>query len=151
MARWRFREPSIIPGFRLTFGFTIFYLSIIVLIPIIGLYLHTLELDWPDFVRIVTGARFMAAFQLSFGVSFLAALFNMVFGVIIAWVLVRYDFPGRRLFDAIVDLPSHCPPPSPVSPSPPFTPRTDGSGRCSRPSASVSPIPRWASGSRWSS
>lgn len=105
MARWRFREPSIIPGFRLTFGFTIFYLSIIVLIPIIGLYLHTLELDWPDFVRIVTGARFTAAFQLSFGVSFLAALFNMVFGVIIAWVLVRYDFPGRRLFDAIVDLP----------------------------------------------
>lgn len=105
MARLRFREPSIIPGFRLTFGFTIFYLSIIVLIPIIGLYLRAFELDWAGFVRIVTGPRFVAAFQLSFGASFLAALFNVIIGVVIAWVLTRYEFPGKRLFDAIVDLP----------------------------------------------
>lgn len=105
MARLRFVQPSIIPGFRLTFGFTIVYLSVIVLIPIIVLYLRMLELDWAGFVRIVTGARFVSALQLSFGASFLAALFNVVLGVAVAWVLVRYRFPGKRLFDAIVDLP----------------------------------------------
>jgi sulfate/thiosulfate transport system permease protein len=105
MASFRFREPSIIPGFGLTFGFTIFYLAIIVLIPIAGLYLKTFELDWAAFQRIVTGARFLAALRLSFGASLLAAAFNVVIGVIIAWVLVRYTFPGRRLLDAIVDLP----------------------------------------------
>ncbi len=101
----RFREPSIIPGFRLTFGFTIFYLAIIVIIPIVGLYVRMFELDWPSFVAIVTGPRFVAAMQLSFGASLLAAAFNVVVGVIIAWVLVRYSFPGRRILDAIVDLP----------------------------------------------
>jgi sulfate transport system permease protein len=101
----RFREPSIIPGFRLTFGFTIFYLAIIVIIPIVGLYLRMFELDWPSFVAIVTGPRFVAAMQLSFGASLLAAAFNVVVGVIVAWVLVRYEFPGRRILDAIVDLP----------------------------------------------
>ena len=105
MASIRFREPSIIPGFGLTFGFTIFYLAIIVLIPIAGLYLKTFELDWAAFQRIVTGARFLAALRLSFGASLLAAAFNVVIGVVIAWVLVRYTFPGRRLLDAIVDLP----------------------------------------------
>lgn len=101
----RFREPSIIPGFRLTFGFTVFYLLLIVIIPIVGLYAKTFELDWAAFVRIVTGPRFQAALRLSFGASLLAAAFNVVIGVIIAWVLVRYEFPGRRVLDAIVDLP----------------------------------------------
>lgn len=105
MARVRFREASIIPGFRLTFGFTIFYLSLIVLIPIVGLYIKTFELDWERFQAIVTGPRFMAALSLSFGASLLAASFNVVIGTMIAWVLVRYDFPGRRLLDAVVDLP----------------------------------------------
>ncbi len=105
MARMRFREPSIIPGFRLTFGFTIFYLSLIVIIPIVGLYIKTFELDWAAFQRIVTGPRFQAALRLSFGASFLAALFNIMIGVMIAWVLVRYRFFARRLFDAIIDLP----------------------------------------------
>jgi sulfate/thiosulfate transport system permease protein len=105
MASIRFREPSIIPGFGLTFGFTIFYLAIIVLIPIAGLYLKTFELDWAAFQRIVTGPRFLAALRLSFGASLFAAAFNVVIGVVIAWVLVRYTFPGRRLLDAIVDLP----------------------------------------------
>jgi len=105
MTRLRFREPSIIPGFRLTFGFTILYLCLIVLIPIVGLYVKTFELDWPRFVQIVTGPRFLAALRLSFGASLLAATFNVVVGLIVAWVLVRYRFIGRRLLDAIVDLP----------------------------------------------
>ena len=105
MARIRFREPSIIPGFRLTFGFTIFYLLLIVILPIAGLYVKTFELDWAAFERIVTGPRFVAALKLSFGASLLAALFNVVIGVMIAWVLVRYRFAGRRLLDAIIDLP----------------------------------------------
>jgi sulfate transport system permease protein len=101
----RLREPSIIPGFRLTFGFTIFYLLLIVLVPIAALYLKTFELDWAAFERIVTGPRFVAALKLSFGASLLAAAFNVVIGLIVAWVLVRYEFPGRRILDAIVDLP----------------------------------------------
>ncbi len=105
MQRLRFVAPSIIPGFRLTFGFAITYLSLIVLIPIAALYLRTLELSWADFVRIVTGPRFLSALQLSFGASLLAALFNVVIGTIIAWVLTRYTFPLRRIFDAAVDLP----------------------------------------------
>ena len=105
MQRLKFVAPSIIPGFRLTFGLTITYLSLIVLIPIAALYLRTLELSWDDFVRIVTGPRFLAAMQLSFGASLLAALFNVVTGTMIAWVLTRYSFPLRRIFDAAVDLP----------------------------------------------
>ncbi len=105
MARIRFREPSIIPGFRLTFGFTILYLSLIVLIPIVGLYIKTFELDWPAFWRIVTGPRFQAALRLSFGASLLAALFNVFTGLLVAWVIVRYNFFGRRLLDAVIDLP----------------------------------------------
>jgi sulfate ABC transporter, permease protein CysT len=101
----RFRQPSIIPGFGLTFSFTIFYLSLIVIIPIVGLFIKTFELEWSDFKRIVTGARFLAALKLSFGASLLAALFNVVVGVVIAWVLVRYRFFARRLLDAIIDLP----------------------------------------------
>ena len=105
VTRFRFRQHSIIPGFRLTLGFTLLYLSLIVLIPIAGLYLRVFELDWPGFVAIVTGPRFLAAMRLSFGASLLAAAFNVVAGVLIAWVLVRYRFPGRRILDAIVDLP----------------------------------------------
>ncbi len=105
MKRFEFRQASIIPGFRLTFGFTLFYLSAIVLIPIIGLYIKTLELSWDEFVAIVTGPRFLAALRLSFGTSMLAAFFNVFIGVAIAWVLVRYKFFARRLLDAIIDLP----------------------------------------------
>jgi sulfate transport system permease protein len=105
MKRVRFRQHSIIPGFRLTFGFTLLYLSAIVLIPIIGLYIKTFELSWDQFVAIVTGPRFLAAMRLSFGAAMFAAFFNVVIGVAIAWVLVRYKFFGRRLLDAIIDLP----------------------------------------------
>ncbi len=105
MALLRFRQQSIIPGFGLTFGFTIFYLSLIVLIPIIGLFIKTFELEWADFQRIITGPRFLAALKLSFGAALLAALFNVVMGTVIAWVIVRYRFTGRRLLYAIIDLP----------------------------------------------
>src|SRR5690606_18522396 len=92
LAGFQFRQHSIIPGFHLTFGFTIFYLGLVVIIPTIGLYLKMFELDWDGFVRIVTGPRFLAAMQLSFGASFLAAAFNVVLGVVLAWVLTRYNF-----------------------------------------------------------
>jgi sulfate transport system permease protein len=105
MQHIRFREPSIIPGFRLTFSFTLLYLALIVVIPIAGLYWKTFELDGARFVQIVTGSRFLAALRLSFGAALLAAIVNIVVGLVIAWVLVRYRFPGRRLCDAIVDLP----------------------------------------------
>jgi sulfate transport system permease protein len=102
---WTFRKPSIIPGFGLALGFTLAYLSLIVLIPLAGLVLKSASLGWPEFWRLATDPRTLAALKLSFGASFLAAAINAVFGTIVAWVLVRYDFPGRRLIDAFVDLP----------------------------------------------
>jgi sulfate ABC transporter, permease protein CysT len=105
MRRIHFRQPSIIPGFRLTFSFTILHLLIIVIIPIAGLFVKTFELDWNTFVSIVTGPRFLSALRVSFVTSALAALFNVVIGLLIAWVLVRYEFPGRKVCDAIIDLP----------------------------------------------
>ena len=105
MKRVAFRQPSVIPGFRLTFSFTIFYLCLIVIFPIVGLFAKTFDLDWNTFVSIVTGPRFIAALRLSFVTSALAALFNVVIGLLIASVLVRYEFPGRKVMDAIIDLP----------------------------------------------
>jgi sulfate transport system permease protein len=99
------RRPSVIPGFGLTLGFALTYLSLIVLIPLAGLVLKTTSLGWDDFWRIASDPRTLAALRVSFGLSFAAAAVNAVFGVIVAWVLVRYDFPGRRLFDAFIDLP----------------------------------------------
>jgi sulfate transport system permease protein len=98
-------KPSVIPGFGLTFGYTLLYLSIIVLIPIIGLFLKAFTTPWEQIVRIATSARTINALEVSFGSSLIAALVNVVFGVIVAWVLVRYKFPGKRILDAIVDLP----------------------------------------------
>ncbi len=94
-----------LPGFGLTMGCTILYLSVIVLIPIGGLFLRTLELSWSDFWRLATTDRALAAYKLTFGASLIAALVNAVFGTVVAWVLVRYEFPGKRFFDALVDFP----------------------------------------------
>ena len=102
---FRFRKPSVIPGFGLALGFTLTYLSLIVLIPLAALILKTTTLGWPDFWRIATDGRTLAALRISFGLSLLAAAINAVFGLIVTWVLVRYDFPGRRLLDAFIDLP----------------------------------------------
>ncbi len=101
----RFRQPSVLPGFGLTLGFTLAYLSGIVLIPLAALILKSAGLGWADIWRIATDARTLAALRLSFGASFIAASINAVFGLLLAWVLVRYSFPGRRLVDAMIDLP----------------------------------------------
>ncbi len=100
-----FRRPSILPGFNLAFGFAVTYLSLIVLIPLAGLVIKPVELGWDGFWRVATDARVWASLRLSFGAAFIAATVNAVFGTILAWVLVRYDFPLRRLLDGIVDLP----------------------------------------------
>jgi len=99
------KRPSVLPGFGLSLGFTLVYLSLIVLIPLAGLVLKTAELGPAEIVHIITDRRTVAALKLSFGAAFVAAAINAVFGVLVAWVLVRYRFPGRRLFDAFVDLP----------------------------------------------
>jgi sulfate transport system permease protein len=102
---YRFRKPSVIPGFGLALGFTLTYLSLIVLIPLAGLVLMAASLGWDGFWRIALDPRTVAALRVSFGLSFLAALINAVFGLVVAWVLVRYEFPGRKLLDAFIDLP----------------------------------------------
>ena len=99
------KQPSVIPGFGLTLGFTLLYLSLIVLIPLAGLFMKTATLTWDQFWLAVTDPRTVASYQLTFGASLAAALINAVFGLIIAWVLVRYSFPGKKLVDALVDLP----------------------------------------------
>ncbi|WP_291398490.1 sulfate ABC transporter permease subunit CysT [Devosia sp.] len=104
-AGWSFVKPSVIPGFGLTFGYTILYLSLIVLIPIAGLFLKAATTPLEQIVRIATSPRTIKALEVSFGSSLIAALVNVVFGIVVAWVLVRYKFPGRRILDAIVDLP----------------------------------------------
>ena len=99
------KQRSILPGFGLSMGFTLMYLSLIVLIPIAALFLRTTSLSWAEFWSTVTAPRVLASYQLSFGTSFIAALVNAVFGLLVAWVLTRYSFPGKRIVDALVDLP----------------------------------------------
>jgi sulfate transport system permease protein len=94
-----------LPGFGLTMGLTLTWLSIIVLIPLAGLFIKTFELSWDQFIAIVTSRRTLNALKISFGLAFAAAAVNLVMGVVIVWALVRYRFPGRRIFDAIVDIP----------------------------------------------
>jgi sulfate transport system permease protein len=104
-AGWRFVRPTVIPGFGITFGYTLLYLSLLVLIPIIGLFLKAATISPEQIWTIATAPRTLNALKVSFGASFIAATVNVVFGLIVAWVLVRYRFPGRRLMDALVDLP----------------------------------------------
>jgi sulfate/thiosulfate transport system permease protein len=99
------KQFNVLPGFRLTMGFTLFYLSAIVLIPIGGLIIKVLGISWAELWRLATTERAVAAYKLTFGASFIAALTNGVFGTILAWVLVRYEFRGRRFIDALVDIP----------------------------------------------
>jgi sulfate transport system permease protein len=104
-AGWSFVKPSVIPGFGLTLGYTVVYLSLIVLIPLAALFIKSATLSWDEMVKIATAHRTVQALSVSFGSSLIAAVVNVVFGLIVAWVLVRYKFPGKRLLDAIVDLP----------------------------------------------
>ncbi|HEV7816275.1 MAG TPA: sulfate ABC transporter permease subunit CysT [Janthinobacterium sp.] len=95
----------VMPGFKLSLGFTLLYLALIVLIPLSAVFLKTFTMSWPAFWGAVTSERVMASYRLSFGASLIAAAINAVFGAILAWVLVRYTFPGKRIVDALVDLP----------------------------------------------
>jgi sulfate transport system permease protein len=95
----------VMPGFRLSLGFTIFYLTLIVLIPLSAVFLKTATVSWEQFWHTVTSARVMASYKLTFGASLIGAFINVIFGGIVAWVLVRYEFPGKRIVDALVDLP----------------------------------------------
>ena len=96
---------SVLPGFDLALGFTVLYLSFIVLIPLSAAFLKTATMTWPAFWDTVTSPRVLASYRLTFAASLAAALLNAFFGLIVAWVLVRYEFPAKRLIDALVDLP----------------------------------------------
>jgi sulfate ABC transporter, permease protein CysT len=102
---WRWIKPSVLPGFNLAFGYTIFYLSLIVLLPLAVLLVRVSLSGWDVLWQALTDERTIAALQVSFGISLAAALVDAVVGLLVAWVLTRYDFPGRRLLDAVVDLP----------------------------------------------
>lgn len=101
----RKKKLTVLPGFKLTMGFTLLYLSILVLLPLSMLFWNTMQLSWHDFTKIISNPRVIASYKLTFGTSFLAAIINVFFGTIIAWVLVRYDFVGKKLMDGLVDLP----------------------------------------------
>lgn len=96
---------SVLPGFGLSMGFTLVYLSLIVLIPLSAVFIFTSQLTWAEFWAIVSAPRVIASYKLSFGASLAAAAINAVFGLMLAWVLVRYSFPGKKIVDALVDLP----------------------------------------------
>ena len=100
-----FRKPSVLPGFGLTLGFTTFFLSAIVLLPLAALVLAAASMHWSEFLAVVSSPRALGSYRLSFGASALAASINVVFGFVLAWTLVRYEFPGRKLVDALIDLP----------------------------------------------
>jgi sulfate/thiosulfate transport system permease protein len=96
---------KVLPGFNLTLGYTVLYLSLVVLLPLAALVLRTFELSWEQFWAAVSSPRVVASYRLTFGASLAAALANVVFGLLLAWVLVRYTFPGKKIVDAMVDLP----------------------------------------------
>ncbi len=99
------RASRVLPGFGVALGCTVAYLCLVVLIPLSAAFIKTAQLTWPAFVDVVTAPRVLASYRLTFGASFGAAMINAVFGLLVAWVLVRYRFPGRRIVDALVDFP----------------------------------------------
>ncbi|WP_425613952.1 sulfate ABC transporter permease subunit CysT [Anatilimnocola sp. NA78] len=103
--RIRFKQHSVLPGFGLTMGFTLLYLGLIVLLPLSAMFLRTAGLTPAKFWEIITSPRVIASYKITFGASLAAALVNAVFGFIVAWSLVRYRFPGRKILDALIDLP----------------------------------------------
>ncbi len=105
LSRTLLKRHSVLPGFDLALGFTLLYLGLIVLVPLSAAFLKTFTMTWPAFWDAVTSPRVLASYRLTFGASLAAALLNAVFGLIVAWVLVRYEFPFKRIVDALVDLP----------------------------------------------
>jgi sulfate/thiosulfate transport system permease protein len=103
--RIQLKRQSVLPGFGLTMGFTLLYLSLIVLIPLAALFLKSATITWPVFWETVSDPQVVASYRLTFGASLIGAMINAVFGFIVAWVLVRYTFPGKKIVDALVDLP----------------------------------------------
>ncbi|WP_286939088.1 sulfate ABC transporter permease subunit CysT [Achromobacter sp. UBA4530] len=101
----RRNSPGVLPGFGISMGYAVLYLSVLVLIPLAALPIKSAGLGWQGFWDAVTAPRVMASYKLTFGASFIAALVNLVFGTVVAWVLVRYRFPGKKILDALVDLP----------------------------------------------
>jgi sulfate transport system permease protein len=99
------KQKNVLPGFNLTLGYTLLYLSLIVLIPLSAAFIKTTELSFNEFWAVVTAPRVLASYKLTFGASLIGALINAVFGLLTAWVLVRYTFPGKKIIDALVDLP----------------------------------------------
>ena len=99
------KQKNVLPGFNLSLGYTLLYLSLIVLIPLSAAFIKTTELSFIEFWNVVTAPRVMASYKLTFGASLIGALINAVFGLLTAWVLVRYTFPGKKIIDALVDLP----------------------------------------------
>ncbi|TSI06843.1 sulfate ABC transporter permease subunit CysT [Lysinibacillus sp. BW-2-10] len=99
------KKKTIIPGFSLTLGYTMIYLSIIVLLPLSMIFFNTLSMSWSEFYETITHPRAVASYKLTLGTALAAGIINVVFGTIIAWVLIRYEFPGKKLVDGIVDLP----------------------------------------------
>lgn len=99
------RRPGVLPGFGISMGFTVFYLSLLVLVPLAMLPLKSASLGWDGFWRVVSAPQAVYSYQLTFGTALIAALVNLVFGMLVAWVLVRYQFPGKKMVDAMVDLP----------------------------------------------
>ena len=105
MGSTRSRRRFVLPGFRVTMGFTVFYLCLIVLLPLLTVPVRAFSLGWGPFWRAVSDPRVVASFRVTLGTSLAAACANAVFGALVAWVLVRYEFPGRRIVDALIDLP----------------------------------------------
>jgi len=99
------KRESVLPGFGLTMGFSLLYLSLLVLLPLSALVLRAMDLSWAEFWAVATDARSIASYKITFGASFVGAMINLVFGMLTAWVLVRYTFPGKGIIDALVDLP----------------------------------------------
>jgi sulfate transport system permease protein len=105
MTAFALRRPRVLPGFNLALGYTLFYLGVIVLVPLAAAFVKTTGLTWGQFWSAVTTERVVASYKLSFGAALIGASVNAVFGLLVAWVLVRYTFPGKRIVDALVDLP----------------------------------------------
>lgn len=105
MTSLRFKKYSVLPGFGLTFGFTVFYLSLLVLIPLSMLFFKSSSLSAEGLMKVLTSARTLAALKLSFETAFYSAVLNAIFGLLLAWVLVRYEFPFKKILDALIDLP----------------------------------------------
>ncbi|MED4057330.1 sulfate ABC transporter permease subunit CysT [Niallia taxi] len=99
------KKSNVLPGFGLSLGYTMLYISILVILPLFMIFFNTTKMGWSDFWDTVLDPRVVASYKLSFGASFTAALINVVFGILLAWVLVRYPFPGKRIVDGLVDLP----------------------------------------------